>query len=166
MTSKIVLALLFAFVLATQETSATPAPTMQPSPTASVRPADDAILLNTFGYATGQSVLLTHMAVGTLADAYVAKAYKRDKATTFINTYINVTEGMKDKMKKLLDEGVLSKSDSEFVGNTINVLDLVLREAGDLKSYISSGKPADAQAYDNSRKKALKEVKTLLSIKD
>jgi len=52
------------------------------------------------------------------------------------------------------------------VENTIDVLDLVLREAGDLKDYISSGKQADAQAYDSSRKKALKEIKTLLSIKD
>ena len=67
---------------------------------------------------------------------------------------------------KLVDAGSLSKSDSQFVENTIEVLDLVLREAGDLKDYIGSGKQADAQAYDSSRKKALKEIKTLLSIKD
>jgi hypothetical protein len=42
----------------------------------------------------------------------------------------------------------------------------VLREANDLKDFITSGKQADAQAYDSSRKKALKEIKTLLSIKD
>ena len=69
-------------------------------------------------------------------------------------------------MKKLVDEGTLSKSDNQFVENTIAVLDLVLSEANDLKDYISSGKQADAQAYDSSRKKALKEIKTLLSIKD
>ncbi len=150
MTSKILLALFSAIVLGT----------------ASVRAADDTVLLNTLGYTTGQSVLLTHMAVGTLADAYVGKAYKQDQAGTFINTYINVTKGMKDQMSKLVDAGTLSKSDQQFVENTIEVLDLVLREAGDLKDYISSGKQADAQAYDSSRKKALKEIKTLLSIKD
>ena|ERR1051325_6086180 len=166
MTYKIVLALLFVLVLATEETSATPAPTMQPTPTASVRAADDTVLLTTLGYTTGESVLLTHMAVGTLADAYVSKAYKKDQATTFIDSYINITKGMKDKMKKLVDEGTLGKSDLEIVGNTIAVLDLVLREAGDLKNYINSSKQADAQAYDSSRKKALKEIKTLLSIKD
>jgi len=53
-----------------------------------------------------------------------------------------------------------------FAADTIEVLDLVLREANDLKDYINSGKQADAQAYDSSRKKALKEIKTLLSIKD
>ena len=150
MTSKILLAVFSAFILAT----------------ASVRAADDTVLLNTLGYTTGQSVLLTHMAVGTLADAFVGKAYKPDQATTFVNTYINVTKGMKDQMKKLIDEGTLSKSDSQFVENTIEVLDLVLREASDLKDYIASGKQADAAAYDSSRKKALKEIKTLLSIKD
>jgi hypothetical protein len=122
--------------------------------------------LTRLGYTAGQSVLLIHMAVGTLADAYVGKAYKSDQATTFITTYINLTKGMKDQMKKLVDEGTLSKSDSQFVENTIDVLDLVLREANDLKDYISSGKQADAQAYDSSRKKALKEIKTLLSMKD
>jgi hypothetical protein len=128
--------------------------------------SDDTVLLNTLGYTTGQSILLTHMAVGTLADAYVGKAYKSEQATTFITTYFNITNGMKNQLKKLLDEGTLSKSDSQFIQNTIGVSDLVLREANDLKGYISSGKQADAQAYDSSRKKALKEIKTLLSMKD
>ena len=128
--------------------------------------SDDTVLLNTLGYTTGQSILLTHMAVGTLADAYVGKAYKSEQATTFITTYLNITTGMKNQLKKLLDENTLSKNDSQFVQNTIDVLDLVLREANDLKDYIKSGKQADAQTYDSSRKKALKEIKTLLSMKD
>lgn len=49
------------------------------------------------------------MAVGTLADAYVGKAYKSEKAGTFISTYINVTKGMKDQMKKLVDADTLTK---------------------------------------------------------
>jgi hypothetical protein len=150
MTSKMILAVLSVLFLAV----------------APARAADDTVLLNTLGYTTGQSVLLTHMAVGTLADAYVGKAYKSDQATTFVTTYINVTKGMKDQMKKLVDSDALTKNDSEFVQNTIDVLDLVLREANDLKDFISSGKQTDAQAYDSSRKKALKEIKTLLSIKD
>ena len=150
MTSKLLPAVLSAILLAA----------------APVRAADDTVLLNTLGYTTGQSVLLTHMAVGTLADAFVGKAYKPDQATTFVNTYINVTKGMKDQMTKLVEADTLSKSDSQFVQNTIEVLDLVLRESNDLKDFITSGKQADAHAYDSSRKKALKEIKTLLSIKD
>ena len=133
---------------------------------APVRAADDTVLLNTLGYTTGQSVLLTHMAVGTLADAFAGKAYKSDQATTFVTTYINVTTGMKDQMTKLVEADTLTKNDTQFVQNTIDVLDLVLREADDLKDYIASGKQSDAQAYDGSRKKALKQIKTLLSIKD
>jgi hypothetical protein len=150
MTSKLILALSSALLLAL----------------APARAADDTVLLNTLGYTTGQSVLLTHMAVGTLADAFVGKAYKAEQATTFVNTYINVTKGMKEQMTKLVDAGTLSKNDTQFVESTVEVLDLVLREANDLKDYISSGKQNDAQAYDSSRKKALKEIKTLLSIKD
>ena len=137
MTSKLLLALLSALVLTT----------------ASVRAADD-------------TVLLTHMAVGTLADAYGGKVYKSEQATTIVNTYVNVTKGMKEQLKKLVDADTLSKSDAQFVENTVEVLDLVLREANDLKDYIASGKQNDAQAYDGSRKKAWKEIKTLLSIKD
>lgn len=135
---------------------------------ASVRGAesDDTVLLSTLGYTTGQSVLLTHMAVGTLADAFVGKAYKADQATTLIDTYINVTKGMKDQLKKLIDAKTLSKNDAQFVQNAVDVLDLVLSESNDLKTYIGSGKKADAGAYDNSRKKALKDIKTLLGMKD
>lgn len=130
------------------------------------RAADDTVLLNTLGYTTGQSVLLTHMAVGTLADAFVAKTYKSGEATNFVTTYINITTGMKEQMNKLLDADVLTKNDTQFIHNTIEVLDLVLQESRALKSFVSSGDDADAQAYDRARKKALREIKTLLGMKD
>ena len=93
------------------------------------RAADDTALLTTLGYTTGQSVLLTHMAVGTLADAFVAKTYKSGEATDVVTTYINITSGMKDQMNKLLDADTLSKEDARFIRNTVVVLDLVLDEA-------------------------------------
>jgi len=130
------------------------------------RAAEDTVLLNTLGYTTGQSVLLTHMAVGTLADAFVAKTYKSGEATTFVTTYINITNGMKGQMNKLLDADTLSKEDAKFVSNTVDVLDLVLEESRALKEFVSSGDDADAQAYDKARKKALREIKTLLGMKD
>ncbi len=127
---------------------------------------DDTALLNTLGYTTGQSVLLTHMAVGTLADAFVAKTYKSGEATDFVTTYIKVTQGMKEQMNKLLDADTLSKNDSEFIQNTVKVLDLVLKEGSALKEFVSSGDDDDAKAYEKARKKALKEIKTLLGMKD
>ena len=129
------------------------------------RAADDTALLTTLGYTTGQSVLLTHMAVGTLADAFVAKTYKSGEATDVVTTYINITSGMKDQMNKLLDADTLSKEDARFVRNTVDVLDLVLDEARALKEFVSSGDDSDAKAYDTARKKALKEIKTLLGMK-
>ena len=117
------------------------------------RAAEDTVLLNTLGYTTGQSVLLTHMAVGTLADAFVAKTYKSGEATNFITTYINITTGMKEQMNKLLDADTLSKEDAKFVRNTVDVLDLVLQESRALKAFVSSGDDADATAYDKARKK-------------
>ena len=127
---------------------------------------DDTVLLNTLGYTTGQSVLLTHMAVGTLADAFVAKTYKSGEATNFITTYINITTGMKGQMNKLLDADTLSKNDAQFIQNTIEVLDLVLEEARALKAFVASGDDSDASAYDKARKKALKDIKALLGMKD
>lgn len=130
------------------------------------RAADDTVLLNTLGYTTGQSVLLTHMAVGTLADAFVAKTYKSGEATNFVTTYINITTGMKEQMNKLLDADVLTKNDTQFIHRTIEVLDLVLQESRALKAFVGSGDDSDAQAYDRARKKALREIKTLLGMKD
>src|SRR3984893_18230247 len=127
---------------------------------------DDTVLLNTLGYTTGQSVLLTHMAVGTLADAFVAKTYKSGEATNFVTTYINITQGMKEQMNKLVEADTLSKNDTQFINNTIEVLDLVLKESKALKAFVSSGDDADATAYDKARKKALTEIKTLLGMKD
>jgi hypothetical protein len=129
------------------------------------RAADDTALLTTLGYTTGQSVLLTHLAVGTLADAFVAKTYKSGEATEVVTTYINITSGMKDQMNKLLDADTLSKEDNKFVSNTVDVLDLVLAEARALKEFVTSGDDSDAKSYDTARKKALKEIKTLLGMK-
>lgn len=150
MTSKILLPVLTALAFAT----------------ASVRAADDSALLSALGATTGQSVLVTHLAIGTLADAYVGKMYKAEQATSIVTTYIKVTKGMKEHMIKLIDAGTLNKNDQEFVKNTVDVLDLVLREGDDLRDYIASGKQNDAQAYDGSRKKAWKSIQTLLNIKD
>ena len=129
------------------------------------RAADDTALLTTLGYTTGQSVLLTHMAVGTIADAFVAKTYKSGEATEVVTTYINITSGMKDQMKKLLAADSLSKEDARFIRNTVDVLDLVLEEAEALKEFVTSGDDSDAKAYDTARKQALKEIKTLLGMK-
>jgi hypothetical protein len=130
------------------------------------RAADDSVLLYTLGYTTGQSVLLTHMAVGTLADAFVAKTYKSGEATNFVTTYINITTGMKEQMNKLLEANTLSKADAVFINNTIDVLDSVLQESKALKAFVGSGDDADAKDYDRARKKALREIKTLLGMKD
>jgi hypothetical protein len=127
---------------------------------------DNSALLTTLGYTTGQSVLLTHMAVGTLADAFVGRTYKSEQANDVLETYLRVTKGMKDQMQKLADADTLSNNDSKFVENTIEVLDLVLREATDLKNFIKSGKKADAEAYDGSRQKAFREIKILLNMKE
>ena len=134
--------------------------------TVSVRAADDTALLNTLGATTGQTVLLTHMAVGTLADAFAGKVYKKDQASNVINTYIGVTTKTKEQLSKLAEAGTLTKEDQQFVEHTVEVLTLVVREAGDLKDYISSGKPGDAQAFESSRKKALAEIQSLLGMKD
>jgi hypothetical protein len=127
---------------------------------------DDTAILQTLGYTTGQSVLITHMAVGTLADAFVAKTYKSGEAKDFVTTYIDITKGMKEQMNKLVDADTLSKNDTQFINNTIEVLDLVLKEAKALKEFVSSGDDSDAQAYEKARKKALREIKTLLGMKD
>jgi hypothetical protein len=127
---------------------------------------DDTVLLNTIGYLTGQSVLVTHMAVGTLADAFAEKTYNSSEATNFVTTYINITIGMKGQLNKLLDADTLGKGDTQFIRNTTEVLDLVLEESRALKAYVSSKDDAGAAAYDKARQKALAEIKTLLGMKD
>src|SRR5450755_2568030 len=97
---------------------------------------DDTAILQTLGYTTGQSVLITHMAVGTLADAFVAKTYKSGEAKDFVTTYIDITKGMKEQMNKLLEADTLDKSDAQFVRNTVEVLDLVLQESRALKEFV------------------------------
>ena len=127
---------------------------------------DDTALLNTLGYTTGQSILLTHMAIGTLADAYVGKAYKAEQTTNILTTYINVTTGLTAQMNKLLAAGTLSTNDTEFIKRSITVLDSVLQEANAFKGYVATKNNDNAQTYDKARQKALAEIKALLGIKD
>ena len=128
--------------------------------------SDETALLNTLGYTTGQSLLLTHMAIGTLADAFKAKTYRSGEATSFVATYLSVTQGMKEQMQKLIEAKTLSKEDAQFIENTVKVLDLVLKEGDALKDFLSSGDDDDDQAYDKARKKAKREIKSLLGMKD
>ena len=128
--------------------------------------SDETELLSTLGYTTGQSLLLTHMAIGTLADAFKAKTYRSGEATSFVETYISVTQGMKEQMQKLIAANTLSKEDAQFIEKTVKVLDLVLNEGDALKDFLSSGDDDDDQVYDKARKKAKREIKSLLGMKD
>jgi hypothetical protein len=69
-------------------------------------------------------------------------------------------------MQKLLDAETLNKQDTKFIENTVDVLDLVLKEGNALKDFVKSGDDEDALAYDKARKKALKEIKSLLGINE
>jgi predicted TIM-barrel enzyme len=149
MTSRIILAALASLLAA-----AAPAPV-----------ADDTVMLTALGYTIGESLLVTHMAVGTLADAVGTKTYTAKQATSFVDTYINITQGMREHMTKLAGTG-LSKDDAQFVQDTIRTADKVVVESNDLKKYIASTSQANAEAYANDRKQALKEVNALLGIKD
>jgi hypothetical protein len=153
-----------ALLLAVAPVQAAPEPAPAPA-----RAGDDTQLLKTLGYSTGQSVFVTHMAVGMVADAVVAKTYTAEQAARFLDTYIAATKGLKEELTKLTTSNpnkTLSENDLEFLRKAISVAELVLKEADDLKTYIATGKQSDADAYDNSRKTALKDIKTLLSIKD
>lgn len=122
-------------------------------------------MLTTLGYAIGESLLVTHMAVGTLADAVGTKTYTAEQATSFVDTYINITQGMRKQMTKLAGTG-LRKDDAQFVQDAIRTADEVVVESNDLKKYIASKSQADVEAYANDRKQALKEIKALVGIKD
>jgi hypothetical protein len=152
MNSKLLFTLLAAFILAS-------------APLSHSAPNDNA-LLNTLGYTTGQSILLTHMAIGTLADAFVGKAYKAEQTTNILTTYVNVTSGLKGQLNKLVETGTLSGNDAAFLKRAVAVLDLILEEAASFKTYVGAKNDANAQSYDKARQKALAEIKDLLGIKD
>jgi hypothetical protein len=124
--------------------------------------SDDTALLTALGYTTSQSILLSHLGVGTLADAFMAKVYKDERATDVLSRYINITQGMKDQLNKLIEAGTLTKDDSEFMRRAVVVLDLVLEESRAFKAFVGTKSEANAQSYDQARKKALAEIKGLL----
>lgn len=127
---------------------------------------DDSALLIALGYTIGQSLMVTHLAVGTLADAYASKTYKVEEANSILDTHIRLANGLKQQMLKLLAPGTLRRDDAKFMQQAIEVLDLVLKESQDLKTYMASETRGNAEAYENSRNKALKEIKILLDIKN
>lgn len=127
--------------------------------------AQQKLLLQTVGAASGQALYATHMAVNTLGDAWVAKAYNDTTALQMAGGYEGGMKAMTDYINQLLENGTgLSAEDQTFLSGMVDSCQLVTAQISALKGFIKTGDRTKADIFESKRKEAQNKIFTLLGI--
>jgi phage anti-repressor protein len=127
---------------------------------------DEDPVLFTLGATLGQGLFLTHMAMGTLVDAYSKNAYEQKQALEIVVSYQNITRSTRQMVADMLKAKKFDKCDAEFLQRVVGAYDLLLSCAQHVENLIRSGEDKHARSYFASRDKAWKEIADLLGIKE
>jgi hypothetical protein len=123
-------------------------------------------LLETVGGLSAQGVYLTYVAIGSLADGYVYKAFNKKTTTSLLGEYIALSVNSQKLLQKLIDQKIVSGTDIQFTKELIATYSLLIQEAGAFSKYVSQEDANQAKIYDEKRKAAWKKISKLLNIKE
>lgn len=126
---------------------------------------NEGLLLETIGALSAQGLYLTYTAIGTLADSFQAKAYDAKFTLQILEEYINLTNGAKGQLDKLISENAVEKNDAAYINKLIDTYDLLIDEANAFKNFVNTGVSKDADKFQKKRQAAWKNIADLLGIK-
>lgn len=122
------------------------------------------VLLESIGVFSAQSVYLTYIAVGVMADAYGNKMYEKEFVQNSLSTYANLSSAAMGQLDKLASSGALTADDKNFVRSLKETYGLLGSEIKGYLAYMDSNSDSDFNLYDNSRVKAWENIKKLLGL--
>lgn len=123
------------------------------------------LLLQSVGATSGQALYATYMAVNTLGDAWMAKAYDDNATLQMAGSYEGGIKAMMDNLNGVLENGKgLTPSDQTVVSGMVEGCQLITAQITALKGYVKTGEPAKAAIFETKRKEAQAKIFGLLGI--
>jgi len=123
--------------------------------------ANEEALLEAFGTSSAQGVLLTYMAVCTLGDGYVAKAFTKKQAAELVASYAGIVEAITKSIKELPSKHKFSDEDKKYIQGLSEAYDDLENQITALSAFIEKGDDASAKTFEKNRLKAKTKIDQL-----
>jgi len=124
------------------------------------------ILLESIGHFSGQTLYLTYISIGTIADGHAKEVYNDATTDELLGKSIGLCSGSVAQLNKLLSSGVLSGEDITYVSGLIDTFNLLSAQASGYRNYVKTGDANHVQVFTAKRKAAWKNISELLGIKE
>ncbi len=124
------------------------------------------LLLETIGHFSGQTLYLSYISIGTVADGHAKEVYDNASADELLSKSISLCNGSVEQLNKLLSSGALGHEDIGFVNGLVDTFNLLAAQAAGYRNYIKTGNASHVQIFSEKRKAAWKNITELLGIKE
>lgn len=124
------------------------------------------LLLESIGHFSGQSVYLTYIGVGTIADGHAKKVYSSQTADDLLGKLVGLCGRAVAQLNKLLSSGAMTGDDIRFTNGMIDAFNLLSAQAASYRNYIKTGDTSHIRIFTEKRQAAWKNIKSLLGIKE
>lgn len=126
----------------------------------------DKLLLETIGHFSGQTLYLSYISIGTIADGHAKKVYEDAMADELLGKTIGLCKGSMDQLNKLLSSGALSGEDISYVSGLIDTFTMLSAQASGYRNFVKTKDANHIQVFSAKRKAAWENITKLLGIKE
>jgi len=113
---------------------------------------------------TGHDMYTSFVHLGTLADAYMYKAYTQNFTLKLLNEYIDYLSIVISELQKLIDYNIITGSDIQIVKIQLEAYNQLQTEAKEFKKYVETGESKYIETYETSRRLAWKNIAQILGL--
>jgi len=113
---------------------------------------------------TGHDMYTSFVHLGTLADAYMYKAYTQNFTLKLLNEYIDYLSIVTAELGKLIEYGIITGPDIQMVKLQMEAYIQLKNEATEFKKYVETGESKYIESYETARRLAWKNIAQMLGL--
>lgn len=125
-------------------------------------------VLQAFGGTSSIALYNTYLAIGAIADGFVAEAYEGSYVVSLMNEQSSMLEVVKAQLQGALDDkkSGMSEDDNAYLRQMITTLDHLRLEAEGLSKYAVDGSQEADKQYNDNRTKAWDLISEMLGLSE
>ena len=118
--------------------------------------------LQAVGALSSANLYLTYVSIGAVADSHSRELYKDEFAASMLTSITEITRNSIASLHKVLESENLDEEDTNYLKETIDTLEVLVKQAESYKTYIEKNGQEYAAIYNNYKQIAWQQVAKLL----
>jgi hypothetical protein len=120
--------------------------------------------LQAVGALSSANLYLTYISIGAVADNHSRELYTDEFAASLLTSITEITRNSIGSLQAILDSEPLDEEDTAYVNQTIDALEVLIKQAESYKTYMERNSPEYAAIYNNYKQIAWQQVSKILGL--